>query len=118
MVAVFKDYGDWKFPKLHNMKHYGACIFRGGPPLEYNAEMWEKSHQDTVKRAYQMSNMQLSQVDAYIARFSDRERLLSTLAPQPLIARRENQTAMRKVRRNRTSVDLYLIQYLLYPYPL
>ena len=55
MVSVYKDYGDWKFHKLH--KHYAACMLRGGPPLEYNAEMWEKSHQVTVKRAYEMSNM-------------------------------------------------------------
>ena len=46
-----------------------------------------------------MSNMLLSMVDAGIARFRDIERLILTLTQQPLIARRENKTVVRKVRR-------------------
>ena len=85
LKAAFKESKTgWKFVKVHYCRHYGPCIMRVGPPVEYNASTWEKSHQFNVKDVFRMSNHRLSHFGAFWRGHQDLTEMMRTVyAPLP-----------------------------------
>ena len=88
----------WEFVKTHMFKHYEASITRGGCPSESNASIWEKSHQQTSKKAFQLSNKRLYDVEGFINHYYDRLTLIRAVAQPHHLRGRVYNTARKKVR--------------------